>query len=220
VRTLAWSVLALLGCDVRTSGGRVEADATTTWRGEAYALVVPEGAAVVARAQGLAIDAADGSRWFDVRRQVGPMVPTVVVQEAVRDTCERPLWDRPAQPIPSTWTLGGSCFIRDKRHWILGAGEQHGADALVTVYLANADHLTLEDAWVDFVRTALTLAAGPSPAAVPSADDIRQRVRVAAASGGIGPAPVPGGGELSARVSESLVDLWEARGAATLPPVP
>lgn len=210
------TLLVAGGCNPG-SGGEVDAEGLRTHQGEDFALSLPEGAALRREGDGLAVDLPGGARWFDVR-----WVPSTTTAQAVFATwaersCMPVRWDRVAHPHEGVWTVGGTCMIEERTHWVLASVEQHGDDALFTVYLANREQIPFEDAVVDQVTTALSLGGGDSPVPTPDRAELRASIRQIASDGGIGTVPVPGGGELSARVSESLASLWERR-AADPPP--
>lgn len=209
-----FAVLLLLACD--RPGGRVEEAPLATHRGEGFAIAVPEGARVLAEPTRLDVDAADGTRWFTVRLLGASDVPAAELQGWAQDTCETIRWDRTARPVPGIETTGGLCTIDLRRFWLLSAVEAHGEQRLLVVYAADARSLTFEDAWVDWSRTALTLGT-TAPIAAPDPAVVRQKARDVVAAGGVGRAPVPGGGELSAHLSEALSDLWQTRASTPAP---
>jgi hypothetical protein len=216
---VAWWFLFSLACS-RAPHGRVEDQPVEPWKGDGYAMNVPSGASVRALDDRLAVDAADGSRWYDVRVVRAPESAQAALQEQANATCDTIRWDRVATPTPGTTFASGLCPIRTRRHWLLAVQEVHGDATLLTVYVASADFLTFEDAWVDFVRTAATLAPGDAPLQTPDPAATREKLREVAGSGGIGHDPVPGGGELSPRMAEALAEVWQRKLAAGPPRVP
>jgi hypothetical protein len=209
----------LLACGAHTSGGRVEETPLETWSGSGVAVAVPAGARV-ALDQALHVDASDGSRWFDVRWVAAPETASSAIDVWVAATCETVSWSAPASPIPGTATRDGLCSIGGRRHWLLAVAETRGDRTLLTMYAADSQWLTFEDAWVDAVRTALTLGPAPSPLATRSPADVRAAIRDAAAHGGVGREPIPGGGKLGASVSDALTDVWALRASAPPPAFP
>jgi hypothetical protein len=213
-----WTIFLGLagGCAL---GAAVHVDDTPLepWRQEGLSIAVPAGARVVAEPGTVQVDAADGARWFDLRWVEPPRSPEAEVYEWTRRTCTTVRWDRTATPVPGTTTTGGLCSINDRRHWAFTSIEQRPDGALVTLYVADARRVPFEDAWVDLVLTALSASAGAEPLAPLPRDELRRQIRETAASGGLGEEPVPGGGELSAAVSERLRLIWEARSQRPLP---
>src|SRR5690606_36987285 len=116
-----------------------------------------------------------------------------------------------------TWTSAALCVVEDRPHWMFAALEGHGERALLTVYLANRERVTYEDAAVECVVSALSLGGGAEPVPTPDRATMRDRLRGLVAGGAVGGAPVPGGGELGARVGESLAPLWALRETAPPP---
>jgi hypothetical protein len=212
-------LLAALACS-RVPHGRVEDQPVEVWKGDGYAMNVPAGANVRVLADRLAVDAADGSRWYDVRMIRAPESAQAALQEQANATCDTIRWDRVATPTPGTTVTSGICPIRTRRHWLLAVQEAHGEATLLTVYVASADFLTFEDTWVDFVRTAVTLTPGDAPLQTPDPAATREKLREVAGSGGIGHDPVPGGGELSPRMAEALAEVWQRKLEAGPPRVP
>lgn len=216
---MSWPLLLLIACS-RAPSGFVEDQPLEVSRGDGYALAVPAGSRVRVEADHIAVDAADGSRWFDARWVTAPDSAQAALTAHTNGQCDSVRWDRVAQPTPETLTISGLCPINTRRHWLLVTQEVHGDRTLVTVYTAAADHLTFEDAWVDFLRTAATLSPGPEPLEAYPPADIRRRLRDVANAGGIGHDPVPGGGELSPRMSESIPEVWARKIAAGAPRLP
>lgn len=208
------AVLLLLACE--RPGGRIEEAPLATYTGERYALAIPEGARVRSTPTTLDVDSADGGRWFTLRLLAPSEVPSAELRGWANTLCQTHRWDRTATPVPEIETTGGLCAIDGRNYWLLTAIEAHGDRRLLVAYAADARSLTFEDAWVDWTRTALTLG-NATPLAAPEPALVRKVAREAVAAGGLGHAPVPGGGELSAQLSEALVELWRARAAAPIP---
>lgn len=209
-----WLPAGLLAACSAGGGGRIDREPRVPSVHPGFALRVIEGSRVEAAGDTLHVDAPDGSRWFDVQWIPAATPEDTLLQDWGRANCEGALWDRPATPVPSTFTVGGTCRIAERNYWVVAVHETHGDRALMTFYVAAADHLTLEDVWVDLANTALSLSSTALPA--PSLD-IRAIARQAAAEPIPDAVPRPGSGELSARISERLVPLWEARARASLP---
>lgn len=97
----------------------------------------------------------------------------------------------------------------------MAAMEEHDDGTLITAYIANRD-TQLEDAWVEFVGTALSLAPGPTPLQAIDEVTVRRALRQAAGEAGV-VIPRAGGGDLGALMSERLGSLWEARANLVIP---
>lgn len=179
--------------------------------GAGWAVRVPAGAQVRVEQETVAVDAGDGRRWFDVRWHPATLPPESIAYSWGTTTCTPMMWDQPVEPVPGVWTNGGQCTIGSGRFHALVAIETHGDRHLFTAFLVDHRTLPYEDAWVEYVNTALTLRGGDAPL-TPPIDHLalRERVREAAAlrPGGM---PTPGGGLLSGRVSERIPEVWQAR---------
>src|SRR5690606_4414844 len=159
------------------SGGEIDAEPTTTWQGAGFAVSFPTGSRVRAEAEALSVDLPDGVRWFDARWADRPEVPELALRRWGEATCQPARWDRVARPTSDTWASGGLCTIDDRRRWMFAALEVHDDRALLTVYLANRDRVTYEDAVVDYVTSALSLGGGAAPIDTPSKDAVRATLR-------------------------------------------
>jgi len=74
-----------------------------------------------------------------------------------------------------------------------------------------------EDLWVHLVDTALSLRVGPEPGTLASREAVRQVVRDTTFEDHPGMMPVPGGGVFSARVSDTLGEMWTGWREAPMP---
>ncbi|MCB9664688.1 MAG: hypothetical protein H6732_11290 [Alphaproteobacteria bacterium] len=196
-----------------------EAQATELARGSGWAVTVPSGAQVRATGAELAVDAPDGSSWFDVR-WLAPRtthVPLADVTRWAEERCRPVRWDQPATPAPGVWTVGGGCTLGGRRHWVLAVVEERDPPLLIGM-MASRDRVAYEDLWVQWWATAMSLAAGEAPAAVPDAPHVREALRGARLSGPVGDLPVAGGGVFSGRASEALAEAWAAHLAQPVPP--
>lgn len=200
----------------RTPGGAIDGQPLTAWVGDGWAIAVPEGARTSAEPDALRIDAADGTRWYDIRWTTEDF--DVATGTWAATFCDTHQWDRLARPTERVITRGGHCNVGWRRQWLITVAETRGDRVLLTLYGADANRVTFEDAWVDVTRTALTLAAGDRPfeGGVPP-EEIRRRAREAVRSGGVGRQLIPGGGELSARIAEALADLFRRRESVAAP---
>lgn len=185
-------------------------------RGDDWALRVPAGSRVRVSPTAIGVDAPDGRRWFDISWHDADLPPASIAWAWGGKACGPITWDEPKVPVEGTWTSGGLCSIGERRHWAFTVVERHGERLLFTAWIGEHRRLPYEDAWVDFARTALSLRAGAEPLPPVDHADLRGRVREAAALRP-GHMPVPGGGLLSGRVSERLVDVWAARLASPPP---
>lgn len=210
------AVLALSGCAVPRSAPPAE-PATEHHAADGWAVRVPEGARVRQEDGRLAVDAPDGRRWFDVSWHGTDREPAVVAHAWAASTCSPTLWDHPSEPVPGTWLAGAACTIDGKRFFALVAVETFGDRRLLTAYVAQDGYVSYENAWIDFVTTAMSLTAGDEPLPSPDVAALRASIRAAAVQPA-GSMPVPGGGLLSGRIVRALPDLWPARHAA--PPRP
>lgn len=183
----------------------------------AWALAVPAGARVDARADLLRVDAADGSRWFDARWAPADAAPLAVAYDLVAGICETVRWEEPAA-LSGTLVFGGECSIRGRSHWAVAVLEPHEDRRLALAWLGDEAKVTFEQAWVELLTTTLTLQAGDAPREAPSVPEIRATVRkIAADPKSVGHAQVPGGGTLWRATAEGFPAVWEARRAANMP---
>jgi hypothetical protein len=194
-------------------------------RGDGWRLSVPEGARVTASASGIEVDAADGLWWFDVQllRPATPTAPLIDASRWADEHCTPARWDLPATPAPGTWTAGGFCTVQDRDHWLIVAVEDRPDGArLLTALVADRRQVPYEDAWVLFVRSALSLSTTDEPASWLGPEAVRERLRTAqqraSATTTGAELPRPGGGRFSRIVSEVLADeVWRPRTARPLP---
>lgn len=213
---LAVLLLALPAC--ATQAGRVHEQPTVTHEGAGWALRVPAGARVDVKPGVLTVDAPDGRRWFDVTWRSAQETPEGIAYAWGSQHCTPMMWGQPSTPAPGVWIADGQCTIQDRRFWAFLIVERHEQGALTTTYVAEQRRMPYEDAWVDLLDTALSLRAGGSPLPRLENGDLRARIREAAAEHP-GEQPLPGGGLLGGRVSERLIDVWQARLSAP-PPLP
>ncbi len=210
-----WSFwLLLAGC------GTPEAPAPTleVHRGEGYTLQIPADARVRLEDGVLAVDARDGTRWFDVRWAEDASHGQAAIMTWAHETCETMLWDEVAEPLAGTRTTSGLCTIDHRQHWLNAVVEDLEGGTLVTVHAARRNAVPYETAWVDFVTTALSLTGADTPLTPLDEEAIEQRVRQEARTSP-GGRPTPGGGVLSAQISRSLAEeLWRPR-RADPPPI-
>lgn len=211
---LIW--LALAACGL--GAGRIDEAPVAAYRGANFAVAIPAGAKVVAKDSHLQVDAADGSRWFDVRWHDGVHAPMVLAINWADAICRPTQWDQPVEPHPGVWTVGGICNIDGRRHWALAVVETRGERKLFTGYVAAFSKLAYEDVWVDVIRTALTVQAGTDAAPTLDASAIRERVRQVEPTPSEAALPKPGGGTFSMKLSRAFADVWQARMKASMPP--
>ena len=203
------------GCD-SGPGGRVVTEPLEDWIGKGYAIRVPAHATVRPELERLRVDAADGSRWFDIA-WVTTDDPQVVVNQWVNVSCEGMRWDKPAILSDHQTSTGGLCTMGRKDYWAIASVESFGSKTLVTCYRADTDRLTLEDAWIDFSRTALSLKAGTQPRPSSTVPDMQKRVREVGTDRQLSGIAVPGGGILSAQISSALATEWQTRPESDFP---
>ena len=214
--------LMLVGCG--TSGGQTEDVPLAAQVVGGVALQVQEGSRVRTTEQGIAVDANDGRRWFDLIWTEG--IPRASVEVWAAKSCEAVFWD---DSVTSEGTdgqawlaMGGMCNIAERRHWVialvrpLGEKTEFGAEKLqLTAYIADYAFVPYEDAWVHFASTALT-AGADAPQETFDGKAIRKRVRVGVAKP-TGTTPIPGGGKISTNVHEEMAALY---GRLAPPPLP
>jgi hypothetical protein len=206
--------LAWIGCG--RGAGRIETAPVQVHVGQGWAVGVPAGAKIEVQPDVVRVDSADGTSWFDVRWIDGPADGTAAEIWA-RASCTPPVWDEP-WISGGRWTAGGICVIGQHRWWMIHVLEPIGEHTLHTAFLADSKWIAYEDAWVLASHTALGFAGGDHPLAPPDPEDLRTRLRQAAALPP-GPMPVAGGGVLSTHVLPLLGDIWAARDRAP-PPFP
>jgi hypothetical protein len=183
-------------------------------REEGLAMRIVSGGRLTRQEGTLSVDAPDGLRWIEVRWLEGNPAPAVVAWSTA--TCEGLVWDRAAAPAPGVRHQTGLCTRQGQMFWTFLAVEQRGDRALMTALLAHRDSVRLEDAWVEWVSSALSLRAGDTPLDTPAEVEVRRLLREKAATT-TGTVPVPGGGELGAATAEALAPFWAARMAAEAP---
>lgn len=202
-------VWLLLACG--TSGGRIEASPRDRVEAGPYAVTVERGSRVRHVDGGIAVDAPDGRRWFDVVWGDGD--PQAFADAWGAEACEPVLWDEAVQG-GRWWARGGMCTVKDRRHWALVlVRPAEGGRIVRTTYVADHAFVPYEDAWVDFVGTALTVGVG-DPVGIASPAEVRDHVRSGTAKG-TGPWPIPGGGLISTRVHTEMASRYD--GMAVLP---
>lgn len=203
-----WAVAWLVACG--GGAGRIHLEEPIEpLAGAGWGLSVPAGA-VVERSPGvLKVDAPDGRSWFDVA-WTDRAVSADTAEAVGRGSCAGILLDQ-AWSAGGRLATGGVCEIAERRHWIVVVLERVGDRTLETTFLADAERMPYEDAWVELARTALTLGAEPLPPADVAA--VREAVR-AAGHEPAGDLPVPGGGLLATRVAPGLAPVWTARDAS------
>jgi hypothetical protein len=218
MRKFLFTVLVIQGC-IRASGGAVDRETREPWRGPGVITVATAGANVRVEGGALRVDAADGSRWFDVRWVDAPPGPADEPARAwAHDVCTGVRFDAVGTPAPGATFLSGNCTIDGRRHWMFTVTEQRTdpSKVLLTTWLGQMDRLTLEDAWVDFVSTALRTTGGSEPLAVPEPAALRQIARSAPPMTG-GDLPVPGGGRLTGHWADALRPVFTARSEGAQP---
>lgn len=185
--------------------------------GEGWTLRVLEGSRVRAEEDRLSVDAPDGRRWFDITWLDDTRTPEAIAHAWSATTCSPTMWDVASTPVEDTWFSGAVCVIDDRRFYALVAVETFGNRRLLTTYVAQDGFISYENAWVDFVTTAMSLRTGDSPLPAPDVEALRADIRHAAVQPA-GPMPVPGGGLLSGRISREIPEWWSSRHAAPPPP--
>jgi hypothetical protein len=215
--------VVLVGCG--TSGGQMDDVPVAPQVVEGVGLQVQEGSRIRTTEQGIAVDAKDGRRWFDLIWTEG--IPRAAVEVWAAKSCEAVFWDDPLSAedpeAGQAWlAMGGMCNISERRHWVialvrpLGEKTEFGAERLqLTAYIADYAFVPYEDAWVHFASTALTAGAG-KPQTTLDFQEIRKRVRVGVAKP-TGTTPIPGGGKISTNVHEEMKALY---GTLAPPPRP
>jgi len=201
-----------------TSGGQVGQDVGEPYAGPGWSVrLPPQGGTVKVEAERIAVDAADFSRFWDVRWDLVYPDLGLPVKNLALTECDPAVWDDPVV-TETTWTASALCTRREKFEWMIGRVEKHGDRALVFFYVANRDFLAYEDAWVDFANTAGTLSARPTPPE--PLDDKALRAKIRAGAKNVGPSlsPLPGGRVMTKAVVPVLTEVWERR--ASLPPPP
>lgn len=205
------------GC-TRLLGSGEDPPRVTAYEGEGWAARLPPDARVQAEADRLAVDAPDGTWWFDVQWVETPLVPTIAAMTWGDRACRPIRWDLPAEPVEGVWTSGGTCTIENARYWAMLALEEHGDRTLLTGYLAGYGDVTYEQVWVDFVGSALSVTAGDTPRPALPDEVVRERVRNTRLERPDGVLPVPGGGTFSKLVSQGFAaDVWAPRRDHPLP---
>lgn len=207
-----------------TSGGRVGEAVGEPHAGDGWSIRLPPNTArdaglatVTVETDRVAVDAADFSRFFDIRWADAQPDLSVPVRNLALTECDPAVWDEPVLTA-DTWTASALCTRQERFQWLIGRVERHGDRALVFFYVANRDFLAYEDAWVDFANTAATISADPVPPAVLDAKTMRDEIRIGAKHVGPSLSPLPGGRVMSKAVIPRLSAIWEQR--KRLPPPP
>ncbi len=201
----------------RGKSGIIEQQPVSPYEGPGYALFVPTDSKVTRRGDDLTVDAADGFRWFDLRFLPRDANALATFEAWATETCPSHALDPLENPFPSVYTVGGVCTIEHRRHWLVASLEPWGDGQIAMLYAADASLVTIEDAWVDLARTALTVVPGDHPLVSMSPVEVRAAARAAQAEGD-GFAQTPGGGVLWGRTSKRLTPLWQARQSAAPKP--
>jgi hypothetical protein len=205
-------VLAVLGCG--DSGGRLTE--VVVERGDGWALRVPKGSAVRVSAEHLQVDAADGSRWFDVGPAVlppGPPQPGIVARDWAHKACFPMLWDLDTPMGDEALFAAGQCTIENRPYWAFVLVEKGPEGWWLSTYLASVRQVPYEDAWADAVRTTFSFRAGSEPRPELAESVVREAVRGALHDDGVGDRPIAGGGLLSGHVVRRLPQVFEGRRA-------
>lgn len=189
------------------------------WRGSGYALRVPRDARVKVSPRELAVDAKDGSWWFDVRLLDRPedLVPQAAVMAWAEERCLPYRLDQPAEPVDRVWTFGGQCSIGYGRFWMEAVLVDDGDRLRFVGAMGKYGGVHYEALWVQLFETALSLRAGDEPGRIAPAEEIRDAVRTTPFEGSAGLLPVPGGGVFSAKVARHLGARWEGWRDASVP---
>ena len=189
----------------------------TTWSQDGVSLRIPEGGNVRQQPGMISVDAADGSRWFDIA-WVNETEPELISRKWAPTACDPMsiIWDQPSIPAPDLWAGGGLCTVKDHRYWAIVAIKKVETRSLRITYLADFHRMPFEDAYVDFVQTALTITGGPEPVRMPDQDLLRERVRQNAQNQ-TGIVPVPGGGLLLTNLHPAFADAFALQAEASAP---
>lgn len=222
-----WTAMAAMfavgmGCSGRSPSEPRATLVTEVHSAPGYTSNVIPGSRTVLTEEVLEIDAPDGFRWMEARWVAEP-VGVPVTAWGVRQ-CDGLIWNRDANPVPNVRTRTGMCTREFQQYWTFLSLETRPEGILMTTWLAHRESLAYEDAWVEYVGTALSLTGADTPLQAISEPDLRRLLRQTSITS-TGSSPVPGGGELGAAVSEKLTALWTARLAApgpqwTVPPAP
>src|SRR5690606_22129067 len=82
---------------------------------------------------------------------------------------------------------GAACTIDGKRFFALVAVDTFGEQRMLTAYVAQDGYVSYENAWLDFVTTALSLKGGSEPLPVPDLPALRSAIREPALQPAAGP---------------------------------
>lgn len=207
LRALALGLL-LIGCRLE----KPPPEQPEVHRGAGWAAQVPPRATVRAEGATLAVDAADGSWWYDVRWSPASPVPQVAAMAWADERCRPMRWDAALVVTDGVWTSGGVCSIGERRFWVLVSVETVGDRMLMTGLMSSFVARGYEDVWVRYLTQALSVAPGEAPVEGLAADELRGRLRqINPDDGSRDQLPLPGGGTFTARVNAALRDVWEAR---------
>ena len=211
--------LVVAGCGWLTHEAdptHLEDTLTVVHQGPGFALRVPEGARVTHEPRGLAVDAAEGTWWYDVRRVRAPVVPVASARAWAAELCPSVRWDKPTEPAEGVFTLGGMCQIAGRRHWVQAVVETHGDEALLFGLAGRVGGITYEDLWVALTESALSLAPGDAPQALGDTAALRAEMRAVELDEAT-LMPVPGGGVFSTVIAQRLAERLAAHRTAGRP---
>lgn len=188
-------------------------------QGAGWTMRVPEGARVAVDDRTIAVDAPDGTWWYDVRwHEGGPsFLPQVAAHAWAGERCAPFRFDQPVAPIDGVWTVGGTCSIGEGRFWIEVIVVEDGSRARFVGLTGMFGRVHYEDLWVHLFATALSLRAGGEPASDASLPAVRETVRGTRFDDPRNLLPVPGGGVFSGEVSRALGPAWPAWRDAAVP---
>jgi len=211
VKPALLAALVVSACSPREAKPPRELTLQTTSQ-HGYSLRVPEGARVNAGKDRLEVDAPLGDHWFDIRWIDTPVIEMQAAEAWGLERCLPLRWDIPVEPVPNTWTAGGTCTIGDNRYWVLLTLEEHGERTLLTGITGAMGKISYESLWVSYLTTALSLSGGSTPVLSDDPAVLRQMARtMKPRTRGESLLPVPGGGTLSGDLFLLYTPVFQAR---------